>query len=137
MPRIRLTAGEHRFDFEVLEDAPRTAAWLATLLPFTGELQHSMWSGETCIAGLAGDAPPLETPMTSLYAGLLMVAPGADEGFTNAVLYVGYGSAELRGTRGRMFGTPVARLDGPTQTFRRALSAARRGTVAMTVSVEG
>ncbi len=139
MPHIRLVAGNDRFDFELLDGAPKTAAWLAGSLPLGIELRQSIWSGESCVAAIAGSAPALETPMTSVYPGQLALLPDArEEGVAGAGLFVGYGTAELRGPRGRLYGTPVARLVGPVAPLRAALEPTRTsGAIRATLTVEG
>lgn len=138
MRHLVISIGSDRYRCELLEGSPATGEWLMDRLPSTARLVHAMWSGPACVMPLEGDPPKLESAITSIYPGYLLVSPAGVEGMAGAALLLSYGPAELRDEQGRRFGSPVARVLGPLDRFRAALAAARTaGAVDAAFSVEG
>ena len=129
MAYLTMTIGVRSFEFELLtDDAPETIRWLAAVALLETDLAHAMWSGQACVAPLATAAPPtLESPIASVYPGYALVVPGAaaETGAGTPAHVIGYGEAELRDGRGRVYGSPVARLVGSLEELRTLLVTVR------------
>ncbi len=139
MARLMLRVGDSSLTFELLADAPETVRWLTDATPTELRLVHGQWSGQACAGSLAaGAAAPLESPISSIYPGYLLVVPdgGFETGVPGPAVLVGYGAAELRDEHGRAYGSPVARLVGPLAELQRCLAPLREsGQVTATVSI--
>lgn len=104
--------------------APKSVAALLASLPLELPLQHCKWSGRACFAELSGGAlaavPGLETPVTSLYPGVLALRPPTPT-LPHGELIIAYGDAEYRMPDGRRFVTPLGELEGGSDAFFAAL----------------
>jgi hypothetical protein len=105
--------------------APKTVAALTRSLPLELPLQHCRWSGPACFAELASGAiaaiDALETPVISMYPGVLALCP-PHPGLPHGELLIAYGNAEFRMPDGRRFVTPLGELQGASQAFLAALA---------------
>jgi hypothetical protein len=106
--------------------APRTVAALLESLPLELPLQHCKWSGSACFADVSGGAMTalgaLESPVVSIYPGVLAVRPPA-AGAPGAELLIAYGDAEYRWPDGRRQVTPVGELEPGARALLDALAA--------------
>lgn len=127
MKTIELRIGE-AFARAVLWDdlAPNTVAALLAALPLEVPLQHCKWSGNACFAHVSGGAMAalsgLESPVVSLYPGVLAVRPPA-AGAPAAELLIAHGDAEYRWPDGRRQVTPVGELEPGARALLDALAA--------------
>lgn len=106
--------------------APKTVAALIESLPLEIPLQHCKWSGGACFAHITGGAmvklEGVESPVTSIYPGVLAVRP------PNAVspiaeLLIAHGDAEYRWPDGRRQVTPLGELEPATKALFDVLAA--------------
>jgi len=106
--------------------APKTVAALLESLPLEIPLQHCKWSGSACFAdvskGAIAGVSGLESPVVSIYPGVLAVRPPAP-GAPGAELLIAYGDAEYRWPDGRRQVTPVGELEPGARTVLDALAA--------------
>lgn len=104
--------------------APKSVAALLASLPLELPLQHCRWSGRACFAELPGGAlatlEGLETPVTSLYLGVLALRPPTLT-LPHGELLIAYGDAECRTLEGRRFATPLGELEGGSDALLAAL----------------
>lgn len=120
--------------------APKTAAALLESLPLEVPLLHCKWSGNACFADISGGpmaALSLESPVTSIYPGVLAVRPPT-AGAPGAELLIAYGDAEYRWPDGRRKVTPVGELESGAGALFEALAAtALRGQATIHLRVAG
>jgi hypothetical protein len=106
--------------------APKTVAALLESLPLEVPLQHCKWSGSACFAdvskGVIAAVSGLESPVVSIYPGVLAVRPAAP-GAPGAELLIAYGDAEYRWPDGRRQVTPVGELEPGARAVLDALAA--------------
>lgn len=114
--RMEVEVDGARATYVLLEDwTPKTVAALWESLPVETPVSHGKSSGSACyfnIEGgpMAGLPQKPELGVTSIYKGYIMAVPKPAHG--KAELLLSYGLAEYRGATGRMYGTPVAELEG-------------------------
>ncbi len=105
--------------------APKTVAALIAAMPLEARLQQCKWSGRACFAdipiGGATKLDGLESPVTSIYPGVLAIRP-PQAGATNAELLIAYGDAEFRWPDGRRYVTPFAELEPGCEALLDALA---------------
>jgi len=105
--------------------APKSVAALVRSLPLELALQHCKWSGPACFAVLAGGAiakiDGIETPVTSIYPGVLALRP-PHAGLPSGELLIAYGDAEYRMPDERRFVTPLGELEPASAAFLDALA---------------
>ena len=93
--------------------APKTTAAILEALPLELDLLHCKWSGRACFVDFplrAGSLQALESPVTSIYPGVLVLRPPPSGG-THAELLIAYGDAEFRWPDGRRYVTPFAEFE--------------------------
>ena len=121
--------------------APKSVAALVRSLP----LEHPLckWSGPACFAELAGEAIStiecLETPVISIYAGVLGLRP-PHPGLPSGELLLAYGDAEFRMPDGRRFVTPLGEIEPGSDAVLAALARTAtegRATLRLTVAEAG
>jgi hypothetical protein len=123
--------------------APKSVAALVRSLPLELPLQHCKWSGPACFAELAGGAistiEGLETPVISIYAGVLALRP-PHPGLPSGELLLAYGDAECRMPDGRRFVTPLGEIEPGSDAVLAALARTAtegRATLRLTVAEAG
>ena len=105
------------------ELAPKTVAAVLEALPIELDLLHCKWSGRACFVDfpLRAGSLTLESPVTSIYPGVLVLRP-PQPGGTHAELLIAYGDAEFRWPDGRRYVTPFAELEPNCQALLEAFA---------------
>ncbi len=108
MPKIRITAGGHRFLAETHPDAPETVAAFLKLLPYRQKLIHVRWSGEGCWVPLGefvlekdGKAIGFENHTSHPSVGDILFYPG---GYSETEIILAYGSCSFSSKMGQLAG---------------------------------
>jgi hypothetical protein len=127
MKTIELKIGDASARVMLWDDlAPKTVAALLESLPLELPLQHCKWSGNACFAHISTGAMTelrgLESPVVSLYPGVLAVRP-PETGAAAAELLIAHGDAEYRWPDGRRQVTPVGELEPGARALIEALAA--------------
>ncbi len=104
MTTLKVRAGP--FDFLArLETAlaPRTCAYVETLLPYTAQLVHVRWSGEGCWVPLGDQALDLPAENATSYPaiGQALFYPG---GFSETEILIAYGPVRFASKLGQLAG---------------------------------
>lgn len=126
-PSIELTVSGASARAVLWDDlAPKTVAALLESLPLEIALQHCKWSGSACFADVSAGpiaaVGALESPVVSIYPGVLAVRPPVT-GAPGAELLIAYGDAEYRWPDGRRQVTPVGELEPGGRALLDALAA--------------
>jgi len=101
--------------------APKAIAALVESLPVDAALQHCKWSGQACFAEISLAPAALESPVTSIYPGVLAIRPPDAPG-ARAELLIAYGDAEYRTPEGRRYVAPVGELEPGSEALLHALA---------------
>jgi len=104
------------------ELAPKTVAALIEAMPIEAPLLHCKWSGRAVFASVTlPQLGGLESPVTSIYPGTLVLRPAEAAG-SAAELLISYGDAEFRWPDGRRYVTPFAEIEPGSEALLAAMA---------------
>lgn len=114
---VSLTIGDVRFGASLMiDEAPKTCAFLLGLLPFRHRLIHARWSGEACWVPL-GDAQfgvPNENATRHPAPGTMLLFGG---GISESELLLAYGAVSFASKAGLLAGNPVLKISENLDTL--------------------
>jgi hypothetical protein len=116
--------------------APKTIAALIDTMPVEAALLHCKWSGRACFSEVAiPKLDGLESPVTSIYPGVLVIRP-PEQDATTVELLIAYGDAEFRWPDGRRYVTPFAELEPGSEGLLAVLAqTGERGKTTLRISM--